>query len=800
MPMATYTYLEPAEAVPLLLDRDRSPVVALDTEYEEGRPPCQADLYGVSVAGGTPETGFVGTYWHFGGDGDTWPWEMVRDKVLRPLHRDPDRVITMHPPKVDSQPLRARGVGRNGDCLATIRCTMSQAHVYDENLPKGLKDLAYALLGVTGVASYKKVRAEQKAMLKEGTDLVKDILQQSWLVYRDHRKVRRKKDPIPEVVEDPSWPSWHKLVMRLPARGVKKAEVQDYMRERVEHVVMSDYRARVRERFALYGTEDALYTLGIDYFFQRGMTPEQRVVADWESSVCHPLVTEMEEAGLLVDLPRLAVITRRMEEAERELLARVIEQWQPFHEAAGGEGEFNPGSHDQIAPILWNVWKLRPPPWAQKGGRLKPKWRRAKDGLCKTNAKVMEWLIGPKGTSNQTRRAQIKLLMERNSLEDMLADRSRPLLAQVQADPLHRVHSSFWPVKPRTGRFSSSEPNVENIPRAGSMPYIWVPQGASYQEVPAGLAPAKLPNKQVDTTRWQVASLRDCFIPAPGHVLVSADESQVENRIVAHESQDPTLLKVFRGWDCGTCGASGELDLPLHNCPNCGAADGKRDKTHPDQPAVEGFCLGKDIHAHTSASLGWHETKGYAKGRQAAKAVNHATAYGMGAMTMSQTYNMAKQECQAALDAWHARHPNVKSVLHHNVEESIRRLGYVTYFDGEHVRRFDAFKLMMEAGCLENWEWLKVVREGVNAKAQGGTALIIKEAMICIREELLATHPDARCVNQVHDEVLYEVPEDEAEDVLKIVIRHLEDNRMTRMLSVPILADGAIGRTWGEAH
>lgn len=796
----SYTYLEPAEAVPLLLDRSRSPVVALDTEFEEGKPPCQADLYGVSLAGGTPETGLVGTYWHFGGDGDTWPWEMLRDKVLLPLHRDPLRTLAMHPPKVDVQPLRARGVGRSGDCAATIRCTMSQAHVFDENLPKGLKDLAYALLGVTGVASYKAVRAEQKAILKEGENLVKALLTQSWEVYRDERRVRRKKDPIPEVIEDAAWPSWHKLVMRLPARGVKKADVEEYMRARIEHVVMDDYRLRARQRFALYGTEDALYTLGLDYFFQRGMTPAQRKMAAWESQVCHPVVTEMEEAGLLVDLPRLAVITQRMEEAAAELRVRVLEQWQPYYKQAGGEGEFNPGSHDQIAVIIWDVMKLRPPPWAQQGGRLKPKWMRSKDGLCKTSAKVLDWLVGPKGATNSSHRAQLKLLMDLHNLEDMLSDRSRPLLSLVQSDPLHRVHSSFWPVKPRTGRFASSDPNVENIPRPGSMPYIWVPQSANYQEVPSGLVVAKLPGGKIDTTRWQVGSLRDCFIPADGWLLVSADESQVENRIVAHESQDPTLLKVFRVWDCFECKQTGETDQPLHRCPVCGAADGKRDKTQANQPAIRGFCLGKDIHAHTSASLGWHETKGYDKGRQAAKAVNHATAYGMGATTMSQTYNMPHAECQEALDAWHARHPNVKAVLHHSVEESIRRYGYVTYFDGEHVRRFDSFKLMMDAGILENWEWLKIVREGVNAKAQGGTALIIKEAMIKIREELRETYPRVRGVNQVHDEVLYEAPEDEAEDVLKIVVRHLEDNRMTRMLSVPILADGAIGRTWGEAH
>lgn len=827
----TYTYMAPEECVPILLDRTRSPVVAIDTEFDGSRPPSQADLHGVSIAGGTPETGLVGTYWHFGGDGDTWPWAMLRDRVLRPLYADAERVITMHPPKVDAQPLRRRGVG-GPDARARIRCTMSQAHVYDENLPKGLKELAYALLGVSGVASYKDVQAEMKGLLKEGETLVKQILAAGWEVYKTARKVSRKSDPIPEVVEDPSWPSWHKLVMRLPARGVKKGEVQDYLRERVEPVVMADYRQRARRRFELYGTEDALYTLGVDYYLQRAMTPAQRVTADWEAAVCHPIVTEMEEVGIMVDVDRLRVIHQRLEEAAAELRAQVVPAWQPYFVQAGFEGEFNPGSHDQLAKIIWEVWGQRPPKWAQQGGEIKNKWRRAKDGLCKTDKKVMAWLLGEHGVTNTTRRSQLQALVELHKLEDMIADRSRPLLQLVEADPQHRVHSSFWPVKPRTGRFASSDPNVENIPRPGSMPYVRVSPGADPHKPPSGLVLVKKPDGHIDTSRWQVASLRDCFVAEPGWVLVSADLSQIENRLVAFESQDPTLLQVFRRWDCAACGQHGETDQPLKRCPACGSGPGGRDKTHPEQPAQYawrcsnghkgkaparvdfctecgsrevqggGFCLGKDIHAHTSASLGWHETKGYAKGRQDAKAVNHATAYGMGADTMSQNYGMDKKECQAALEAWHARHPNVEGVLHRKVERSIRERGLVEMFDGEHVRRFDAFKLLLDAGCLEQWEWDKIVREGVNATAQGGTGIIVKEAMQGIRQELLDTRElrKVRCVNQVHDEVLYEAPEEVADQALAVLIRHLEDNRLTRMLNVPIIAEGGKGRTWGAAH
>jgi len=414
----------------------------------------------------------------------------------------------------------------------------------------------------------------------------------------------------------------------------------------------------------------------------------------------------------------------------------------------------------------------------------------------------------------------------------MISDRSRPLIALTEADPEHRIHSSFWPVKPRTGRFASSDPNMENIPRPGSMPYIRVPKGVDHTQVPDGLVEVKKPDGTIDPTRWQVGSVRECIIPASGWRLVSADESQIENRLVAHESRDPTLLAVFRRWDCAECGGSGETADPLHNCPSCGSPDGARDKTKAEQPPLYvwkcrrcsakgkapakpefctecgsrelrggGFCLGKDPHAHTSAVLGWHESKGYARGRQEAKAVNHATAYGMGADTMARNYGMDKKECKEALEQWHARHPNVKGVLHREVEDSIRQHGFVRIFDG-HVRRFEVERLLYLSNNMQPWEWDKVIREGVNAKAQKGTAQIIKEAMWNVRQEFLDTAKfrDIKGINQVHDEILYEAPEEVAEDALKVVIKHLEDNRLTRMIEVPILAEGATGGTWGEAH
>ena len=165
--------------------------------------------------------------------------------------------------------------------------------------------------------------------------------------------------------------------------------------------------------------------------------------------------------------------------------------------------------------------------------------------------------------------------------------------------------------------------------------------------------------------------------------------------------------------------------------------------------------------------LGWYDAKGYAQGRQDAKAANHAAAYGMGSATMARNYNLPERECKVALEKWHARHPGVRAHLHREVEQAIKLCGEVVLFNGS-VRRFHAAKLLWDSGNLNRWDWEAILREGVNCKAQGGTAVIMKQAMLDIYDHLRDT-PRLRgirpitervmCgVNQVHDELLFECP------------------------------------------
>jgi len=313
-------------------------------------------------------------------------------------------------------------------------------------------------------------------------------------------------------------------------------------------------------------------------------------------------------------------------------------------------------------------------------------------------------------------------------------------------------------------------------------------------------------DKQGNPSKWRVESLREIFIPPSGMKYVSADLSQIENRLTAYESRDPNMLALYRQWDCAECGASGQHNTILHECPNCGAAEGKRDKKHPDQPVVKGFVHGKDIHSATAAYLGFFDKYG-TDGRQQAKPVNHAATYGMGANTFSKREGVPIKEAEQNLRAWHKTYPNIRGdldqaqlgTLHKRVEEDITEVGEVRMFDG-HVRRFNVQRLLMRSGNFRPWEWEGTIREGVNVKMQGGTGVGMKRAMLSIRAKIIEKGWWGRMflVNQVHDELLYEAEEEIADEALELLNHELE--HAFPELDVPVLAEGSTGSTWGQAH
>ena len=760
-------------ALPLILASD---VIALDTEFDGSVPPSQTDLHWVSLAGGEPGS-IVCAAWCFQ-VGNAWShdWSWFFDRVIVPIFNDPERIVVMHPLKVDMQLLRARGL-TDELTRCDLRDTIAMTHVVDDNLPRGLKDQAQCLLGHVGALSYKATQRELEEIVKDGRRDVKARAEMGWQHYKLYR---RKSSDEPRALPDADCPPHIEEAMRLPPKMLK-ADVVAHITETIEPAIAATYQDRVRRREEAYASKDAGYTLELFYRHHDHMTDEDDEHADLETLVSHPVVTVMEERGLLIDVLLLSHIYGALGDAIEDLHAYVSERW-----GETMEGEFNPNSSDQVAHILWNVWRERPPPWAVAGGAIREKFRRAKDGLCATDKDVLSHMA----RSDCEHASDVQDILDLRRLVKLKSSPVEPMLEKALGSRDRRIHAALWPTGARSGRFSSSNPNIENIPRGDTMPSMPVPDGDSPSDPPPGYT--------LDGEVWRIRSLRDVFIAPDGWTFVSADLSQVENRLIAHESQDRVMLDLYCQWDCAGCGGSGQTTQPLHNCPKCGADEGKRDKAHPDQPAIRGFCLGRDIHAKTSVYLGLPERWGSAAdGRQRAKAVNHAASYGMGAATLARRERFTRKEADAYLAGWHDCYRGVRP-LHKRVERDIRTNGAVTLFNGKQ-RRFRAAKLLHTSGCIKSWEWESTIRQGVNVLAQGGTAVLMKRAMVTLYQKFQSPHLRGKVymVNQIHDELLIEAREEVAAEVF-VMVRHAMENSCE--LSVPIIADGAMGKSWGAAH
>lgn len=852
-----YRVLSPEEATPLLLDPMLSPVVACDTEFYVDDEPWPGRLRGVSMAGGTPETGFFGCFWSFEQPYQRATYQQFHERVLRPIVGDPNRIFVCHPLTIEMPQFRRRGL-TDEMTKCKLEDTIAQAYIYDDNLPHALKSLAYCVLLKHGATTYSQTNKEIDGIRAMGGKVSKGIVDDIWNCYKEERK----KSTDVEAEIDPSWPSWKQLAMSLPPGMVRNTPktwscsgkqgcgannpvdadglglgvdnisaqapclscgrkrklthgVEQHVRPIVVPVVQRDYDQRAQDRFEVYGAEDAIYTLMLRYQFQPSFTALQLEHLELETRITHPICTRMMERGLKIDIPLLESIHWGMGIALEALREDVVTRWSlPTDEAP-----FNPASNDQLARRLWVDWGLNPPKWAkERGGGIRQKYQRAKDGLCKADSLILETMAKDPAYKGKPEGIAITRLLELRRWEKLFNTYIDEILILARRDPDGRIHSTMWPTGARSGRFSSSSPNVENIPRPFTMPTLPI-EWAVLIFGPCGYTdPNSPPRCFVLTdkhgapiregevaTHWRVESLREIIIAPEGCVFVSADLSQIENRLTGYESRDATLLNLYRQWDCFECKSTGECNTILHACPVCGTSDknGKRDKKHPDQPVVKGFVHGKDIHSATAASLGYFEKYGADDGRQQAKPVNHASTYGMGPATFAKRNDVPIKQAEEDMELWHATYPGVKGNLHARASQEAFDHGVAHMFDG-HVRRFHAQRILRRSGNFKPYEWEATIREYVNVLAQGGTGVIMKRAMITIDEEIhRRALTDKRwrgvyLVNQVHDELLYECPESLGEELLALVNHVLENSAPE--LDVPVLSEGGTGATWGQAH
>jgi DNA polymerase-1 len=406
--------------------------------------------------------------------------------------------------------------------------------------------------------------------------------------------------------------------------------------------------------------------------------------ADWLfREVEMPLITvlrSMERAGIRVDTARLRQLGQELEQLTSDLSSQI-------YRIAGHE--FNIDSPKQLASVLFEELKL-------------PAQRRTKSSYS-TSAAVLERLAEEHEVA--------RLIMEYREYAKLRSTYVDGLLGLV--DRQGRVHTTFEQMVTSTGRLSSRNPNLQNIPVR---------------------------------TEWG-RRIRACFVPPEdGWALLSADYSQIELRILAHLSRDPALVNAFE--------------------------------------------RGEDVHTRTASLIfGIPPQEVDAAKRRVAKTVNFALIYGQGAVALAQQIGVSREEAEAFIANYFRRLPKVKEYLERALAEA-REKKYVETIFG---RRRYVHEIASEDGRTRSY----AERAAVNAPIQGSAADIIKIAMVHVHDCLAQERLQSRLLLQVHDELLFEAPEEEVEKLASCV-REVMEAADEGKLSVPLTVDVKIGPNWRD--
>jgi len=425
--------------------------------------------------------------------------------------------------------------------------------------------------------------------------------------------------------------------------------------------------------------------------------------ADMTGRLANRLRGEVEESGLLklydeIDLPLVPVLTR-MEQAgvaiDRNALASMSDRLEKEIDAKGKEiydccgSEFNINSPKQLGDVLFNKLNLPKPVKYGKGKTIS------------TAVDVLESLAAD-------HRAP-KLVLEYRQLSKLKSTYVDALPALLKRST-GRLHTTFDQTGTATGRLSSANPNLQNIP-----------------------------------IRTELGrEIRAAFTAAPGCVLLAADYSQIELRLLAHFSQDPLLVEAFRHGD--------------------------------------------DIHTLTASQVfGVPPLMITADHRRQAKVVNFGIVYGLSAFGLSQNLGIEPSEAKKFIEAYFEKYAGVRAFIDRTLEET-RREGKVKTLFGR-IRPIPDInsKNFNLRGFAE--------RTAVNTPLQGTAADLIKLAMIHIDEAIRDRGLMSRMTLQVHDELVFEVPEEEV-DIMRSLVRELMEN--VQPLSVPLLVEIGVGKNWRD--
>jgi DNA polymerase-1 len=394
-----------------------------------------------------------------------------------------------------------------------------------------------------------------------------------------------------------------------------------------------------------------------------------------------PVLLDMEHCGVLVD-------AQMLKRQSQELARGLVELERRAHEIAGHP--FNVESPKQLREVLFRELGL-------------PVKRKTPSGDPSTAEDVLEELAEEFELP--------RVIMEYRGLAKLRSTYTDKLPEQINPRT-GRVHTSYHQAVAATGRLSSTDPNLQNIP-------IRTPEGRR---------------------------IRQAFVAPPGHVLIAADYSQIELRIMAHLSGDAGLLEAFAS------------DRDIHQAT-----------------AAEVFGVGSAAQVT-------------AEQRRAAKAINFGLIYGMSAFGLARQLGIERGAAQQYVELYFQRYPGVKRYMDETRQQA-REQGYVETVFG---RRLYLPDIRSRNAAMRSY----AERSAINAPMQGTAADIIKRAMIEVHR-WLAGVPHARLMMQVHDELVLEVVEDRAEEIAAHLRGHMTG---AAELRVPLKVEVGIGRNWDEAH
>jgi len=438
------------------------------------------------------------------------------------------------------------------------------------------------------------------------------------------------------------------------------------------------------EQAGPYAAEDADITLQIHHKLCAQLKAEKKLMAvyrDIELPLL-PVLLNIERTGVKVDVAML-------QKQSKQLAKSIVGIEQQAFDVAGET--FNLASPKQLQTILFDKLGLEPK-------------RKTPKGQPSTAEDVLQE-FADEGEELPA------LILKHRSMSKLKSTYTDKLPQQVNAET-GRVHTSYNQTVAATGRLSSTDPNLQNIP-------IRSEEGRR---------------------------IRQAFIAEKGYCLLAADYSQIELRIMAHLSQDESLLKAFSE--------------------------------------------GMDIHKATAAEVFGVTVDEVDSGqRRAAKAINFGLIYGMSAFGLAKQLGIGRYEAQEYVDLYFARYPGVKAYMDSTREKAHER-GYVETVYG---RRLYLPEINSRNGQRRQY----AERTAINAPMQGTAADIIKRAMINVDRALTTKKLDARVVMQVHDELVVEVAEKQADKLAKLLHSSMES---AAELSVPLIVEVGKGSNWDEAH